>query len=155
VQPRARLLCLAGEDLVEVEPGAHQAVAGVGGQLGPGQLQAHPPAEDAQAAVVQPAGLLARVDPHTVQLADRPRGEPVAADLLAREGGLVQQQHVQPGLGKVVGGGRPGRPGPHHDDVGVLPGAAGGRAGCHGWRDLAGRRTGDRERFHEVAGSSV
>ncbi len=41
VQPRAGLLGLPGQHLVEVEPGADQAVVGVAGQVGPGQLEPH------------------------------------------------------------------------------------------------------------------
>ncbi len=79
-----------------------------------------PAADDAQALVAQPAGLLADVDAHGDQGLDRARGQPVAADLLARERGLLQQQHVEPGLRQVEGGGRAGRPGADDDDVGFI-----------------------------------
>ena len=44
-----------------------------------------------------------------LDLADRARGEPVAADLFAREAGFFQHRDVDAGLGEVVGGGGPGR----------------------------------------------
>ena len=59
------------------------------------------------------------------QLADRARGEPVAADLVAGERGLLQQQDVDAGVGEVVGRARARRTGADDDDVG-LPRVSGG-----------------------------
>jgi len=61
---RARLLGLAGQRLVQVVPGADQAVAGIAGQLGPGQFQPLAGADDAQALVTHPAVLLGDADAH-------------------------------------------------------------------------------------------
>jgi len=119
-QPRAGLLGPAGQRLVQVVPGADQAVAGIAGQLGPGQFQPLACADDAQALVAHPAVLLADADAHADQGLYRARGQPVAADLLPREPGFLQQQHVQPGLRQVESGGGAGWPGAHDDDVGFV-----------------------------------
>ena len=58
--------------------------------------------------------------PMLMSCSDRARGQPVAADLLARERGLLQQQDVEPGLREVVRGGRAGGTGADDDDVGGL-----------------------------------
>ena len=71
------------------------------------------------------------------------RGQPVAAHLLPREGRLLQQQHVQPGLGQVVRRRRAGRAGADDDDVSGL-------FGNH-WQSPP--RT--CERVHELVGVSV
>ena len=76
-----------------------------------------PAADDAQAVVLDPAVLLGRGDAEGDQLADRARGEPVAADLLAGERRLLQQQDVEAGLGEVGRRGRPRRAGADDDDV--------------------------------------
>ena len=159
VQPRARLLGVPDQQLVEVLPGADGAEVRERRERRPLQLQADPAAEDAQAAVVQPAGLLAAVDAEIDDLFDAAGGEPVSADLRAREGGLLQQQHVQPRAGEVGGCGRTCGPGTDDDDVGVgLRSAAGGGIGDHGGL-LVGLRGGTRagrapcERIHEVGPS--
>ena len=109
-----------GEQVVEVQPGADQAVVGEAGQLGPVQLEPDPAADDPQALVVQPAGLGRGVDAHPDQLLDRARGQPVAADLLPRELGLLQQQHPYAVPGQVVRGRRATGTGADDDDVGVV-----------------------------------
>jgi hypothetical protein len=73
-------------------------------------------------------------------------GEAVAADLRAREGGLLEQQHVQACAGEVGGGGRAGGPGTDDDDVGIGPLSAGGGIGDHGGL-LVGLRGGTRVRL--------
>ena len=128
VQPRAVLLRVPGEDVVEVEPGAHQPVVGVLGEVRPRHLEAMPAADDAQALVPDPAGLV-EVDAHPDELADRARGQPVAADLLAREGGLLEQQDVDARLGQVARRGRAAGTGADDDDVG-LPLRRGGLGHC-------------------------
>ena len=119
LQPGAGLLRVAREQLVEVEARADQPVGGEAGQLGPGQLEAVAAAVDAQAAVADEAVGLAGVDAHVDERLDRARGEAVAADLLARERRLLQQQHVEAGLGEGVRGGRAAGAGADDDDVGV------------------------------------
>ena len=118
MQPRAVLLRMAGEDVVEVQPGTHEPVVGVVGEVGPGHLEAMSAADDPQALVLDPAGLV-DVDAHPDELADRARGQSVATDLLARKRGLFQQQHVDAGLGEVAGRGRATRTGADDDDVGL------------------------------------
>jgi hypothetical protein len=119
-QPGAGLLRGAGQRLVEVEPAPDQAVPGVAGQLGPGQLEPDPAADDAQPLVPHPAVLLADGHAHADQGPDGTRGQPVTADFLPRERGLLQHQHVDPGAGQVARSGRTGWPGPDHDDVGFF-----------------------------------
>ena len=111
-EPRPGLLRRAGEDLVEVEPGPDQAVTGIAGQFGPGQLEPDPAADDPQALVPDPAVLLADRHAHADQGLDRAGGEAVAADLLPREAGLLQEQHVHSGPGQVGGGRRAAGPAP-------------------------------------------
>src|ERR1019366_9186778 len=57
----ACLLGPAGQRLVQVVAGPDQPVAGVAGQLGPGQFQPPARADDAQALVPHPAVLLADI----------------------------------------------------------------------------------------------
>ena len=59
-QHRAGLDRLPGQQVVEVAARPDQAVRRVAGELGPRDLQPHAAADDPQALVVQPAGLLAR-----------------------------------------------------------------------------------------------
>src|SRR5690606_30266244 len=87
-------------------------------EVGPGQLQPHPAAVDAQPVVTDPTVRGIDTDPHLDQLLDRPRGETVAADLLPGEGRLLQHEHVEPGLREVVRRGRAAGPGTDDDDVG-------------------------------------
>ena len=54
-------------------------------------------AGDAQALVPHPAGRRRGVDAHVVERLDAARGQPVAADLLARERGLLQDDDVETG----------------------------------------------------------
>ncbi len=117
-QADARLDRVGGQDLVEVLAGAHQAEVGEARQLRPVELEAHPAADHAQALVADPAGGV-DVDTHRDELLDRSGRQPVAADLLAGEGGLLEQQDVEPGLREVECGCRTGGPGADDDDVGV------------------------------------
>ena len=124
VQAGAGLLGLPGDDLVEVHPGANQAVVGERRQLRPGQLQPHATADDAQPVVADPAVLSRRLDADREQLLDRTRRETVSADLLAGKGGLLQQQDVEARLRQVVRGRGAGGAGADDDHVrGVEPGA--------------------------------
>ena len=111
-QPGAGLLRVPGQDLVEVGPGADQAVARIAGQVRPVQLDPAAAADDAQALVAQPAVALGDRHAHAGQRLDRARGQAVAADLLPREAGLLQHQHVQAGRGQVIGDGEPAGPAP-------------------------------------------
>ena len=119
LQPGAGLLRPADEELVEVEPRSHEAVVGVGRQLGPGQLEVHAAADDAQPTVADEAVALAGVDAEVDQALDGAWGEAVAAHLLAREGRLLQQQDVEARLGERVRRCAATRAGADDDDVGV------------------------------------
>ncbi len=130
-QAGAGLLGVAGELLVEVVALADESVVRVRGQLRPVELEADTAADDAQPLVAQPAGLLGDVDAHGDELLDRARGEAVAAHLLARELGLLQEQHVETGLGEVVRGRGAGRPRAHDDHIGGVLGEGLGHDG-HG-----------------------
>ncbi len=76
-----------------------------------------------------------RVEAEVLEQAQRPGGQPVAADLVAGEARLVDHHHVAPGAGERDGGRGAGRAGAHDDDVGgahqgaTLPGAHGGLIG--------------------------
>lgn len=118
VQPRARLLRLPGQLLVEVVPLPYESVVGVGGEIRPVQLEADAAADDAEPLVPEPARLLRDVDSHGDELFGGARCQPVTAHLLPRERGLFEEQDVQSGLGQVVGGGGTGWPGPDDDHIG-------------------------------------
>ena len=130
LDPRTRGPGVVGEHLVEVATRPDEPVGREARQLGPGQLDRQPAAEDPQALVVQPAGLLAGVDAEVDQLLDRPRGEAVPAHLLAGELRLLEHEHVEPGPREVGRRRGAGGAGADDDDVGgavvapdVLPGA--------------------------------
>ena len=117
-EPGARLLGVPGEDLVEVGPGADHAVGRERREVGPRQLEPVTGADDPQPEVLLPARGV-EVDAHGDQLTDRARGEPVAADLVAGEGRLLEKQDVDACVGEVVRRTRARRPGADDDDVGV------------------------------------
>lgn len=77
-----------------------------------------------QALVVQPAGFFADVDAQPQQLLGGPRGQLVAAHLVARKGALFEQCDAQALIGQPAGGGRAGGARPDDDDVRVLVGHA-------------------------------
>ena len=84
-----------------------------------------------QALVVQPAVRLGAVDAEVDQLLHPARGEPVAADLRARERRLLQQEHVEPRPGEMRRGGGSGGAGADDDDVGRPVGAVVGDGRGH------------------------
>ena len=105
---------------VEIAAGARERVVrpGLGGRprhvhaaLARAQPQA---ADDAPAAVV--AGLTPVGHAEQLQLPDRLRGEAVAADLVAGEGRLLEEDDVPAGLGEPGGGGGPSGPGADDDE---------------------------------------
>ena len=102
-QSGAGLLCMPGQDLVELHAGADHAEVGEAGELGPGQLEPVTGADDPQTLVPLPPRLV-EVEAHADQLLDRTRSQSVAADLVAGEGGLLQEQDVDPSVREVVGG---------------------------------------------------
>ena len=81
--------------------GADQAVGRVARRGRARAARGAAAADDPQALVAEPAGLGRGVDAHGDELLDRARRQAVAADLLARERRLLQQQDVEPGLGEV------------------------------------------------------
>ncbi|MNW56559.1 hypothetical protein D3C74_342840 [compost metagenome] len=116
----ARALRVLGERLVEVHARAGEPVGRVGLELGPGQLPRASARDDAQALVADPAVLGAGGDAHAHELADGPRGQPVAADLVAREGGLLEEEDVQARRGAVVRGRGPCWARTDDDDVRII-----------------------------------
>ena len=118
VQPGAGRLRVVGEQGVELAAPADQAVVGPVVQLRPVDLDDLAAAVHAQALVPHPAGGRRGVDAHVLERLDPARGEPVAADLLAREGGLLEDDDVEPGAGEPVGGAGAGRAGADDEDVG-------------------------------------
>ncbi|CAK7281866.1 hypothetical protein SGPA1_12659 [Streptomyces misionensis JCM 4497] len=129
VQPRARLLGVAGQDLIEVVALADESVVRVGGEIGPVELEAGAAADDAQALVAQPARLLGDVDAHGDELLDGAGGEAVTAHLFAGELGLLQEQYVETGLREVVRGRGAGWPRAHDDHIGGVVGEGLGHGG--------------------------
>ena len=86
------------KDLVESYPGAHEAVVG-GTTTVPASADrdgAHRRRSAARGCGSSPGSV--DVDAHRGQLVDRARGQPVAADLVAGERGLVEEEDVRPGL---------------------------------------------------------
>jgi hypothetical protein len=65
-------------------------------------------------------------EPHVVELLDRPRGQPVAARLLAREPLAFDEHGVEAVLGRPVGRRRARGPATDHEDVVAMTRARGG-----------------------------
>ena len=124
VHPRAGGRGVLGEEGVEVAAGADQAVVGPAPQLRPVHLDDLAAAEDPQALVPHPAGGGEVSTPRSSQRLDAARGQPVAADLLAGEVGLLQDDDVEARGRQRPGGRRPRRAGAHDDHVGGAPGGA-------------------------------
>ena len=117
---------MAGQLLVQVHPRARQTIGGEVGQLRPGHEQVVAAVElgvaavDAQAFVAMEAVGLGDVDAEPDQRADGAGSEAVAADLVAREGRLLQQDDVETASGEVRSSGRSTRTGPDDHHVGSL-----------------------------------
>ena len=119
VQRDSEFLRAPGQDLIEVEAGADQAVIGKAGEFGPRQLHPHAASNDPQALVVQPARFRAGIDAELHELLHGAWGEAVAAHLFAREGVLLEQHDVDPGLREMGRGRGARRAGADHDHVGL------------------------------------
>ena len=117
----------------------HGAPGGGQRAAGPGQVQLLAEAGRAQPPVDRPPGQ-EPVEPEPLHLGDGPRGEPVAAALVAGEHRAVGEDDVQPGAGGPRGSGRPGGPRPDHEHVGLARQAGGG--GGHR-SSVAARAAGD------------
>jgi hypothetical protein len=98
---------------VEVEPRAHEAVVRHGVELRPRQIQNQPGASDPEAVDARPLGPLG-LDPEVFETLHCARRQAVAADLLARELRLVDQEHAAPRARQPVR--RRGAAGPAADD---------------------------------------
>ena len=82
-----------GDHLVELAAPHHVPVGREVGVLGPGQLEGDAVGDRPQP--VEALELRERVgETHVVELADRPRSQPVAARLLAREALLLDDEHA-------------------------------------------------------------
>ena len=106
------------EQVIESVPRHHEPVSGERGQFGPRQLEHGVPRIDAKTDHLLEAGVLG-VDPHVADRRDPARRQTVAADLLARERGPLDDGDVDPVPGEVIGGRRATRTGPHDQDVRV------------------------------------
>lgn len=106
-----------GEDVVEVHPGADETIGRERGALRPVELESHAGTDDAQPLVADPAVRLGGRDAQVDQLTDRPGGQSVAADLLAGEVRLLEEEHVDARHREVGGGGRSSGTGSDDDDV--------------------------------------
>jgi hypothetical protein len=113
--PGARRDRVRGEPGVEVAPAADQAVAGPALEGRPVDLDHLAAPGDPQPLVTDPAG---GVDAHVVERLDGARGQPVAADLLAGQPGLLQDDDVEAGAGEVPRGRGARRTGADDDHVG-------------------------------------
>ena len=80
-------------------------------------------ADHAQPLVAHPALVRGHRDSHADELADGVRGEAVAADLVPRERGLLQEDHPGAELRKVMRRCGTTGAGADDDDVGVRVGA--------------------------------
>ena len=139
VEACARFDGALGERVVEVDAGTGHAVAGQGLLVGPVHVDGVAAANDGQAAVSHPAG---GVHAHCDEFVDGGRGEPVAADFVAREGVFLQEDDVEAGSGQVVGGGGPARACADDDNVSAHVARHGG---CHGIPPSCGARVRPRE----------
>ena len=104
----ARGLGMAGQLLVEAEPGPDQPVLREVGNLRPGQFDRAAAGDQPKALVPPPALGFRMREPQLLDLADRARSQAVAADLLAGKGGFFQHRDVNARLGEVVRGGGSG-----------------------------------------------
>jgi hypothetical protein len=117
---------------IELAPGCGRGEPAIGGRW---QRDAHlAPRRRAQPCGIHVLPVRHRrgVEPQGVELAQRERGEAVATALVAREPGLVGEQHAAPRTGETRGGSRTGRTGADHDDVGREVGRDAGRSGRGG-----------------------
>ncbi len=97
----ARLHRLARDHLVEVAPADDVAVRGKVRVVGPGELEGDAVRDRPEAVVALVVG--ERVgEPHVVELAHRPGGQPVPARLLAWEALLLDDEHPPALLGEPV-----------------------------------------------------
>ena len=127
------------ERVVEVHAGAGHAVAGQGLLIGPIHVDSVAAANDGQAAVSHPAG---GVHAHRDELVDGGRGEPIAADFVARERAFLQEDDIEACSGQVIGGGGPARACADDDNVSAHVARHGG---CHGIPPSCGARVHPRE----------
>ena len=107
------------QNVIELGARQREAVAGEGCAFDPRKLESMPAADDAQTLVAYPAIGLGGGNPHEAELADRPRGQPIAADLVAWEARLLERDDAEALFGEVMGDGGPRRAGAHDDRVGV------------------------------------
>ena len=117
-QSRARLHGALGQQMIESLARHHEPERRERGELGPRQLDRGAARMDAQPDhPLEPR--VVGVDAHVLDRLDRARGQPVAADLLAGERGLLDQGDVDPVSGQVIGGRRPARAGADHEHIGL------------------------------------
>jgi hypothetical protein len=93
-----------GQQLVEVGPGPGQPEGRVVLELGPGQLDHVAAAMHLEPGAARPGPVLL-AQTHGVKGPHRPRGQPVAADLVAGVALLLAQQHPGAAVGQMEGGG--------------------------------------------------
>ena len=113
---------VVGDHLVELAAAHDVAVVGEAGMLGPGHLEGDAVGDGPQP-VVAVVVLEAIGQAHVVERGHRPRGEAVAAGLVAGEQLLLDDEDVVAGSGQPVGGGGTGRAAADHQDVGAVSGA--------------------------------
>jgi hypothetical protein len=118
-----------GQQLVQVGAGPGQPEGRELGELRPRQLDDVAAAVDLQPGAPRPA-LVLLAQAHGVQLGHRPGGEAVAADLVARVGLLLAQQHAGAAPGEVEGGRGTARAAADHQRVVGLAHLASWCAAC-------------------------
>ena len=112
-------LRMPGEGFVHAHPGSGQTIVRGAVDVGPVDLEAVAAADEAQSPIAMPALGFGSLETEVPDLLDRARGEGVAADLVARETELLEDDDVMAGLGEVRSERRSGGTGPDDDDVGV------------------------------------
>src|SRR5205085_11249190 len=115
----ARLARVIEEQGVEIGPGLHETDVRQFVELGPRQLERDAPADDPQTVRARPLGPVRR-DAYLMQGLDCARRETVAADLLAREMRLVDDDDTASARGEVVRGCGSRRTTAHDGDVECL-----------------------------------
>src|SRR5207237_2409818 len=100
-QLRARLRRVLGQELIEVEAGADEAVPRPVAEDGPWELEERVAAVDPQPIDAGEPGIRG-VDPHLVEDLHHARGQAVAAHLLASERRLLGDRDVDALLGQAV-----------------------------------------------------
>ena len=106
-----------GQDMIEHGPANGQGIAGIGETREAREADRPGRSDDPHLAYRRCAG---QRHAQVMEDLDPPRPDQVAAGLVPREPGLVDEGHLDPGAGQLDGGHTAGRPGSDHGDVVVV-----------------------------------